>query len=140
MGFRQTYWRFASERYPRLGMSNPGTRAFSSNWVWFKPLRIPEGVRIRHKLKAGKVDFELSGLGPQTDAIEALLRKNLPLGVTVQRASKSAVLRSVVPSIDPSGDFDSQSKAAKHALDQLTVMYDWLVTNRSIIEGLLQEK
>ena len=93
-GFWQAYWELASMIAPQLELEDPGAKPLGAAFVAF-PHALhrfePLSTMLRHKLRQGRVDIDVAGLGDDLEALGPRLTALLPEGAQVRRAGKSTL-------------------------------------------------
>lgn len=59
--FWRRYWALARTLAPEPGMPRPEVKPAASNFIYFKPAGLANGVSLVHKLPYGNVDIQLAG-------------------------------------------------------------------------------
>jgi len=124
--FWEQYAALALQVSPRLVLNLGGRAAGSTHMRFTKALPPAPGlpsVTAVHKLR-GVVDIEVRGMAArQRDVASAL--GPLPAGLSVDRASKSLVLRHRVRSIDHTREFSEVQPAVLEALEAMRDLIAW---------------
>jgi hypothetical protein len=97
--FWREYWILATRMAPELQMPEPDAKPATSGFIAFRPAGLPDGYELLHKLPYGHVDLQIRGGAAQMSSIRATYEPSLGLGMRIERASKSAVIRIPVPKI-----------------------------------------
>lgn len=113
--FHEAYWRHLQAKYPTFVMARPGPKGAKSDWMIFKSVGFPKGVKLVHKNDQACVDLEFE----RTLAIELAQRRRngWPEEVRVLQRGKSAALSLLVPSCDMERPFAEQLIAVETALE-----------------------
>lgn len=125
--FWRQYWELAQELAPILEMPYPkGEIPANSHFIVFQPSVLPSDVKLKHKVGYGHLDIELRGKADRLAELRRSLGATLPEGVTLERASKSAVIRARVPPIDMVREpFDQRTDAVREALEVAVRLLTW---------------
>ena len=113
MRFYKEYHSFVLEEFAELNMKAPGIVPSGSDWIHFRPVGLAPRFILRHKLRAGRVDLEMSGCGHLADRIRTDNAEILGEDIGVVVAGKSAALSITVPPMDRTADFSRQIAAAR---------------------------
>lgn len=126
------------ELAPELEMREPfGWHAKAGLVLMRAPRLASIGVRLRHKIKKGKVDLELPGMGRSLNAVHATLEHLLEDGMSIQQAQESAAVRIKVPALSTVTKFDRQRKAAAHGVRAVKRMLAWAVAHQAAVWQLV---
>jgi hypothetical protein len=106
----KSYFSYRAEHFPEVAMPEPGAKGVKNDWPKLGGLSDRDGVKLHHKLSRGYVDLEIANT---TDAELARRLSGivLPANVSIDKASKSAVLRIAVPPVDRFNAFEPQAMA-----------------------------
>ncbi|MBX9934330.1 MAG: PD-(D/E)XK nuclease family protein [Methylobacterium sp.] len=96
--FHRAYWEHLQAHHPELVMARPGAKGPKSDWMLFKGIGFPKGVKLVHKNDQGCVDLEFE----RTLATDLAKRRRAdwPEGVRVLTRGQSAALSLPVPRCD----------------------------------------
>jgi hypothetical protein len=123
--FWQRYWETANLIAPELEMRRPLEKPAASAFVYFRPSALFPWVKLVHKLKLGKVDLQIRGLGTSFGPFVRRYRPGLPPGMQIEIAGKSAVIRLFVRKIDPTTPFARQEKAVRSGIRAAKRLLRW---------------
>ena len=109
--FWEKYIAYQKDYFSQLYLvTGGGKKGSAATWPHYNT-RI-KGVYLSHKSEKGYVDLTFSGTWDKVNELETVLRKTLghfeEMGITLQKAGKSAVLRSMVPVLDFHKPFEDQ--------------------------------
>ena len=132
---------FAKQYYPELGMRKPTGSAEEVAWVEFAPDEFPREVRIIHKMPQGFMDlsFAMTTLA----MIQPPYQPYVDNDMVFKENGKTAVIRIMVPVIDPQQGFDSQRDVVGFALQKaqkLYQLYMHVVNNGAAGKGYAPEE
>lgn len=132
---------FAKQYYPELGMRKPTGSAEEAAWVEFAPDEFPREVRIIHKMPQGFMDlsFAMTTLA----MIQPPYQPYVDNDMVFKENGKTAVIRIMVPVIDPQQGFDSQRDVVGFALQKaqkLYQLYMHVVNNGAAGKGYAPEE
>jgi len=123
--FWSRYWELAASLAPELRMPRPGIKPETSGFIFFRPSALQKGTRLIHKIPYGHVDIQFDGRADEIDVIRTTYAAFLEPGMSIQKASKSAVLRIEVPAIDMSAPFLDSEAAVREAIWAAKLLYVW---------------
>lgn len=132
---------FAKQYYPQLGMKKPTGSAEEAAWVELAPDEFPRDVRIIHKMPQGFMDlsFAMTTLA----MIQPPYQPYMDSDMTFKENGKTAVIRIMVPLIDPQQGFEQQKEIVGFALQKaqkLYQLYMHVVNNGSAGKGFAPEE
>ena len=132
---------FVKQYYPELGMRKPTGSAEEAAWVEFAPDEFPREVRIIHKMPQGFMDlsFAMTTLA----MIQPPYQPYVDNDMVFKENGKTAVIRIMVPVIDPQQGFDSQRDVVGFALQKaqkLYQLYMHVVNNGAAGKGYAPEE
>lgn len=136
--FWRDYWEIVRDVAPELRMPVPGVKTAGSTFISFKPAGLPAGSDIVHKLtgtggaETGFVDIHFPGMGELALEFGSALHGLLKDGMSVVRASKSAAVRMIVPTVDPNKDAAPQSEAIRAGLSAAKLLLAWFQSNPDV--------
>lgn len=132
------YWMLTRELAPELEMREPISKPAKAGFVRMQaPALAPIGVRLRHKIKKGKVDLEVPGMGRSLNVVHDSLDHLLEDGMSIQQAQESAAVRITVPVISTVTEFEPQRQAAAHGVRAAKRMLAWAVAHQAVIRQLV---
>ncbi len=124
--FWKRYWRFCLKVAPQLSMPEPTSSIpKGSSFFYFRPIDIPDGVRLVHKAAHGCVDLQFEGWGKRIREFRHRLPLELPSGARIVSAAKSAAVRIRTPIIHVQKAFNSQRENVALALMAATALHKW---------------
>jgi hypothetical protein len=123
--FWERYWQLASSIVPNLRMPRPGPKPRKSAFVRFRPLGLPKGVELLHKLRFGYVDLQFSRMSARVLELEGRYGDELQPRMRIESASKSAVVRMDVPVIDIAAPFSTSEPAVRAGLESAAKLWSW---------------
>jgi hypothetical protein len=118
--FWESYWRYASEKFPILSMQQPAKKPGNSRWIRFMPAALGAKKSIIHKLDKGYVDLQIDSAGERVESLEVDYKASLDQDMEIVRTGKSASIRISVPPIDLFKEFEQQIDSASAGLDAAT--------------------
>lgn len=132
---------FAGQYYPELGMKKPTGSAEEAAWVELAPDEFPRDVRIIHKMPQGFMDlsFAMTTLA----MIQPPYQPYMDNDMAFKENGKTAVIRIMVPQIDPQQGFEQQKEIVGFALQKaqkLYQLYMHVVNNGSAEKGFAPEE
>lgn len=132
---------FAKQYYPQLGMKKPTGSAEEAAWVELAPDEFPRDVRIIHKMPQGFMDlsFAMTTLA----MIQPPYQPYMDNDMAFKENGKTAVIRIMVPQIDPQQGFEQQKEIVGFALQKaqkLYQLYMHVVNNGSAEKGFAPEE
>ena len=129
--FWRDYWEIVRDTASELRMPEPGVKTAGSTFISFKPAGLPAGADIVHKLTGTKgaatgfVDIQFPGMGALTLELTSVLQGLLEDGMSVVRASKSAAIRIIVPTVDPNREAAEQLEAIREGVTAAQRLLGW---------------
>jgi len=123
--FWRRYWELAKSMAPELKMPRPGIKPETSGFVFFRPSALRKGIQLVHKVPYGHIDIQFGGKADDVDAIRTRYTASLAPGMSIEKASKSAVVRIEVPAIDMSAPFLDSEAAVREAIWAAKLLYVW---------------
>ena len=132
---------FAKQYYPQLGMKKPTGSAEEAAWVELAPDEFPRDVRIIHKMPQGFMDlsFAMTTLA----MIQPPYQPYMDNDMAFKENGKTAVIRIMVPQIDPQQGFEQQKEIVGFALQKAQKLYQLymnVVNNGSAEKGFAPEE
>lgn len=112
--FFNEYAELAERLFPELRFRQTEIRSAGSWWAEMHP-SLPKGCTLTHKIPAGWVDLQFTGLANQVDELKKL-NPVVPHGAEFVAAKKSAMLRIRVPVMSFGDPFEAQRESAIAAL------------------------
>lgn len=112
---------YNKQYYPDLGMMKPTGSAAEAAWVEFAPKEFPRDVRIIHKMPQGFMDLSFAMTGLAT--IQQPYQPYIDSDMTFKENGKTAIIRIMVPPIDPQEGFDTQKDAVVFAMQKAQKLY-----------------
>lgn len=119
--FWNDYASFAERTAAWLNMKKPTGSASEAGWVEFCPADFPRDIKIIHKMPQGVVDLSFA-MTPLA-LIQAPYQPYMDADMTFKDSGKAAIIRVIVPPIDPQRPFDGQEDAAAVALQKAVKLY-----------------
>ena len=112
---------FAKQYYPALGMKKPTGSAAEAAWVEFSPQDFPRDISIIHKMPQGFMDlsFAMTSLA----MIQPPYQPYIDNDMTFKENGKTAIIRIIVPPVDPQQGFDAQKDILGFALQKAQKLY-----------------
>lgn len=112
---------FAKQYYPELGMKKPTGSAEEAAWVELAPDEFPRDVRIIHKMPQGFMDlsFAMTTLA----MIQPPYQPYMDGDMMFKENGKTAVIRIMVPPVDPQQGFEEQKEIVGFALQKARKLY-----------------
>lgn len=123
--FWRRYWELARVLAPELRMPRPGEKPATSSFIQFRPLGLPKGVALLHKVPYGNVDIQFSGKAKEIADLEQRYATLLEPGMAIEPAAKSAVIRLSVPQIDMSAPFAISEPAVREGIWAAKLLLTW---------------
>lgn len=123
--FWAEYWKLSLTVAPELQMREPKGKPSSSSFVLFRPVGLPPGVVMVHKMTHGNLDIQFSSLGHNLEELIDKYGQSLEEGMYITRAGKSGVIRQRVTPVSPSGSFETQEEILNHVLVKAARMLGW---------------
>lgn len=142
--FWRDYWSILLDTAPELRMSEPGFKTAGSTFIGFKPAMLPASVNIVHKLtgtegaRTGFVDLHFQGMSEMAPELEKNLQGLLEPGMTIVRATKSAAVRIIVPTVDPNKDAESQLNGIREGLAAAQRLLQWFKSTPEVAYAINQ--
>ena len=116
---------FTKQYYPELGMKKPTGSAEEAAWVEMAPNEFPRDIRIIHKMPQGFMDLSFAMTGLAT--IQPPYQPYVDNDMTFKENGKTAVIRIMVPQIDPQQGFEQQKEIIGFALQKAQKLYQLYV-------------
>lgn len=116
---------FVKQYYPKLGMKKPTGSAEEAAWVEMAPDEFPRDIRIIHKMPQGFMDLSFAMTGLAT--IQPPYQPYVDSDMTFKESGKTAVIRIMVPQIDPQQGFEQQKEIIGFALQKAQKLYQLYV-------------
>ena len=112
---------FAKQYYPELGMKKPTGSAEEAAWVEFAPEEFPRDIKIIHKMPQGFMDlsFAMTSLAMIQPPYQPYMDKDM----FFKENGKTAVIRIMVPLIDPQQGFEQQKEILGFAFQKAQKLY-----------------
>lgn len=129
--FWKDYWSLVNEMAPILNMPLPGKKPSGSSFVYFYPPSLPSRLSLIHKFTYGNIDLQISDAANKTGIVRQILNDIITNQCTIQRAGKSAVIRTKVPVLDLNQSIEDQLKKTKHCIQEVQNIYNWFLENKS---------
>lgn len=132
---------YAKQYYPSLGMKKPTGSAAEAAWVEFAPQEFPRDVRIIHKMPQGFMDLSFAMTSLTT--IQPPYQPYTDNDMTFKENGKTAIIRIMVPPVDPQQGFDGQKDTIGFALQKaqkLYQLYIHVVNNGAAGKGYAPEE
>jgi hypothetical protein len=129
----RAYWELARRVAPELEMKEPNVKPAGAGFIYFRPLVLPRGVEVCHKLPHGNVDLQFNKWGARLAAFRDAVADVLEAAMTVAPANKSAAVRLKAPEVNTSLPFNDQQQAAKESLTQAVLLLRWYLRNRQVL-------
>lgn len=131
---------YNSQYHPNLGMKKPIGSAAEAAWVEFAPNEFPKDVRIIHKMPQGFMDlsFAMTSLA----MIQPPYQPYIDNDMNFKENGKTAIIRIMVPPIDPQDGFAAQKDALAFSMQKaqkLYQLYIHVVNNTSTGRGAALE-
>lgn len=123
--FWRRYWELARALAPELLMLKPTVKPETSGFIHFRPSVFPKGIKLTHKAMYGNVDIQFDGKAGEIEQLTAQYGQLLEPGMTIQRASKSAVIRIEVPIIDLTAPFPESEPAVREGIWAAKLLLLW---------------
>ena len=111
--FQKHYWQHLRSNHPGLVMAQPGPKGPKSDWMLFKGVGFPKGVKLVHKNDQACMDLEFERT--LATALEQR-RSNWPEGALIVQRGASAALSLPVPRCDMDRPFAEQIENVRAAL------------------------
>jgi hypothetical protein len=115
--FWQRYWQSADSIAPVLRMAMPDPKPARSSFIRFRPLSLGAEATLFHKVRHGRVDLQIGGMGDKLRSIQKRFEREMTGSMRVERANKSAVIRIAVTKIDVKLPYDQSRRAVEEALN-----------------------
>ena len=116
---------FSTQYYPELGMKKPTGSAAEAAWVEFAPQEFPRDIRIIHKMPQGFMDLSFAMTALST--IQAPYQPYIDSDMTFKENGRTAIIRIMVPAIDPQQGFEAQKDTIGFALQKAQKLYQLYV-------------
>ena len=129
----RSYWELALHLTPELEMKEPSAKPARAGIIYFRPLVLPRGVEVCHKLAQGNVDLQFNGWGARAADFRKAVIEALETPMSVAGAAKSAAIRLKVPEVNTCLPFQGQQNAAEAGLANAARLLRWYLTNRSVL-------
>ena len=132
---------YSTQYYPELGMKKPTGSAAEAAWVEFAPNEFPKDVRIIHKMPQGFMDLSFAMTSLAT--IQPPYQPYIDSDMTFKENGKTAIIRIMVPPVDPQEGFDSQRDTVGFAMkkaQKLYQLYIHVVNNGLTARGYAPEE
>ena len=112
---------YTKQYYPHLGMKKPTGSAAEAAWVEFSPQEFPRDICIIHKMPQGFMDlsFAMTSLA----MIQPPYQPYVDNDMTFKENGKTAIIRIIVPPIDPQQGFDAQKDILGFAMQKAQKLY-----------------
>lgn len=123
--FWNEYWKLASEVAPELNMPRPGIKPATSSFVRFRPLGLPKGVALIHKVSYGNVDLQFAGRAGKSGTFTARFEKKIERGMSIARAGKSLVVRITVAPVSIESSFSPVQTQVRAGLGAAARLLAW---------------
>lgn len=130
--FWRMYWHMAKVLAPELQMKEPALKPSRSGFIYFRPTTLPKGVEICHKLHRGIVDLQFRGMGHRLHEMNNWFRDSLTAEMCIKRASKSGVVRIIVPTLETNDSLETQSDRVRAGLEAAVTLLEWFQQNRRL--------
>lgn len=123
--FWRAYWETAMKVAPDLQMAQPGKKPATSSFLRFRPIGLPKGVALLHKVPYGNVDLQFAGQAARMDDFVAEHGRELERGMSIEPANKSLVIRIAVPPIAMEAPFVTLRADVRAGLKAATRLLSW---------------
>ena len=123
--FWRRYWELAKSLAPDLQMPRPANKPTRSGFILFKPVGLPAGVKLLHKVRYGNVDLQSARMGERLADLENRYGHLLAPDMRIEQAGKSAVVRISVALIDMGAPFDECEPAVREGLRASLELLRW---------------
>jgi hypothetical protein len=125
--FWRSYWQLAEQIARQLSMPVPKSEIpAGSHFIVFRPAALPANVKLKHKVGYGHVDLEFREMGDRLAEMERLYGAALPTGARIEKAAKSAVVRTRVDAIDITrADFAANEAVVREGIETAASLLDW---------------
>jgi hypothetical protein len=123
--FWRRYWDLARALAPELQMPKPAIKPATSAFVFFRPAGFPRGIKLIHKVPYAHVDIQFDGMASQITRLTRRYGPHLQHGMALEKASKSAVVRIQVPSIDMTAPFQESEPAVREGIWAAKLLFVW---------------
>ena len=125
--FWEKYANYQKEHHPNVWLLyNPGKRGSNASWPRYNT--VIKGLYFYHKSEFGFIDLTFQNCAERIPELEQILSNQLgdysAEGFSVQRTSKSAALRMVVPVLDFHESFESQFEKIRVCFAAIQKMTD----------------
>ena len=112
---------FSKRQHPELGMKKPSGSAEEAAWVEFSPKEFPRDIRIIYKMPQGFMDLSFAMTPLAT--IKLPYQPYIDNDMVFKENGKTAVIRIIVPPVDPQKGFDNQKGIVSLALQKAKKLY-----------------
>ncbi|MBR1777706.1 MAG: hypothetical protein IJ752_03865 [Alphaproteobacteria bacterium] len=132
---------YTKQHYPELEMKKPTGSAAEAAWVEFAPQEFSRDVRIIHKMPQGFMDLSFAMTSLAT--IQPPYQPYVDNDMNFKENGKTAIIRIMVPPLDPQQGFNSQKDAIAFAMQKaqkLYQLYVHVVNNGSSGRGYAPEE
>ena len=123
--FWKSYWLRCHTSAAELAMQEPSGKPAGAGFIYFRPVELPKGVEICHKLPHGNVDLQFSGWGDRLGEFGRHFSGVLDDDMSIVKANKSAVVRLKVALLDAARPFSEQAAAAQQGIDAAARLLSW---------------
>lgn len=130
--FWRSYWQLAERIARHLSMPVPKRDIpAQSHFIVFRPVSLPPGVKLIHKVAYGHVDLEFSNMGERLGELGRLYGAILPPGTRIEKAAKSAVIRARIDPLDMTqADFSANEAVVRKGIETAALLLDWFTKTR----------
>lgn len=125
--FWRSYWQLADQIAPHLSMPVPKNEIPArSHFIVFHPPALPTDVKLKQKVGHGHVDLEFRGMGRRLAEMGLKYGRTLPTGARIEKAAKSAVVRTGVDPVDmTNADFGASEALVRRGIETTASLLDW---------------
>jgi len=116
---------YTKQYYPELEMKKPTGSAAEAAWVEFAPKEFPRDIRIIHKMPQGFMDLSFAMTSLAT--IQPPYQPYIDNDMNFKENGKTAIIRIMVPPIDPQQGFNEQKDAIGFAMQKAQKLYQLYV-------------
>lgn len=134
--FWQLYSSWVTREAPELNMPESKGRPAGSTHVYFRPDGFAKQLWLVHKFQKGHVDLEFARWGHRLAELRELIG-SVPPNCSLEKAAKSAALRSLVPKLDIRLGA-AQEEAAVAGIRAARELLNWYRTNREILTKIVE--